>query len=443
MADTPYKIVDLVGVASMPPSTVGLAPGTVMQYEPFRAVAEAQDGVAAGCRRIVAVRCMSGAQSFHVPANGAPGVDLGSHGDYPDRDRWRDGGTIWAPRVFPGNVLRARIYYVGSGQTQYEDPPSTWNPGGPFGAIRLRHTWTAADGTTDGPIDEDLELPASEIEDAAEPAGGAALWQALTFLEVELRPTALDDEDVAVLWAENVAAQVEVHLRGAPRIVAVVVHEQPLRVVYAHDNEDARAVNGQTGVEAPQTLFPQTKDTDGATYQEQRFGTGQLVGTARRQSELGPWVCNLLAWDEGSQAFFEDIDPISVTSSTFVDILDQSSSSYDRDRPGFIVAAAHAQQHHLCDAGLVLGGEAAVVPVRIRIEAYLTGDANLATIRVQSGEFEWIDIDIDGVVPTTYEATGYLECQVTPDHAWATVQVFARVDADAVEILSVAPIFGD
>jgi hypothetical protein len=438
--DTRFKITDIDDVASVPPSTVHLRPNSVMQHEPFRAVLEAQDGVAAGCRRVVGVWGLGGHEEFHVPASGTPVLQVAPVGNFPDRETWRAAGAIRVSEVFPGSLLAVRVYYLPSGATQYEDPPGTWNPGGGFGAVQIEHTWTSGP-TTDGPLLDELQLMPSQLADASAPTGEASFWQATDYAEILLRPTDYDDESTATAWAEGASVELLLSLRGAPRIVAIVVYEQPLRVVYDHDNL-VGAVHGQAGVEAPQTQMPQLEPPDGASYEEHRFGAARTVAVATRQSELGPWLCQLVAWDESTQLYYQGVTPISVSSPTFVDVLDQAEDRYERDRPGWIVAAAHAQQHALSDAGLVLGGEAVVVPARVLLEAYLTGAANRATIRVQSGEFEWIDIEVDGVVPTTYEATGYLESQVTPDHAWATLQIFAMVDNDTVEIVQLAVEFG-
>lgn len=447
--DTQYKTVELANLASLPPSTVGLLPNTPMEHAPFRAVGVAQDGVAAGCRRVLGRWDLSGAMGFHVPGSGLPTTEVAATGSYPDRDTWRSAGSLHVPEVFPGCVVRARVYFIGSGQTQYEDPPGTWEPGGPLGAIRLRHTWTAADATTAGPTDADADLPPSPIANAAAPTGDAAYWHALAYLDLELRPDDIEDDATAVVWSERASVEIELQLRGAPRVVAVVLHEQPVRVAYAHDDPGPHAVNGASAAEAPQTLRPQVAAADGATYDEHRFGTERLAFTATRQSELGPVIASLVAWDEADADFADaEVAPIVVTSSFFVDILEQTEATYDADRPGLLVAAAHAQQHHLCDAGLVLGSDpdappdTAVVPARVVVEARVTGAANLATIRVQSGPYEWIDVDVDALLFTTYEAVGYLESQAAPDHSSALLQAFARVDADTLEIRSITVHFG-
>lgn len=447
--DTPRKTTELADLASLPPSTVGLLPNTPMEHAPFRAVGVAQDGVAAGCRRVLGCWALSGATGFHVPDDGEPTTEVAAEGSYPDRDSWRSAGSVHLPEVSPGCVLRARVLCIGSGQTQVENPPGTWEPGGPSGAFRLRCRWTADDGTTIGPVDVHVDLPASPVADAAVPVGDAAYWIALQQLELEMRPDDLEDDAVAVVWSERAAVEVELLLRGAPRLVAVVLHEQPVRVAYDHDEPGPAAVNGASAAEVPQTSRPQVAAANGTTYEEHRFGTRRLATTATRQSQLGPHVAELLAWHEAEADFSTvDVGPVVISSSTFVDVLEQTETAYDAERPGMLVAAATAQQHHLCDAGLVLGNDTAalpdtaVIPARVLVEARVTGAANLATIRVQSGLYEWIDVDVDGLVYATYEATGYLEAQAAPDHPSAVLQVFGRVDADTLEIRAITVGFG-
>jgi len=86
---------------------------------------------------------------------------------------------------------------------------------------------------------------------------------------------------------------------------------------------------------------------------------------------------------------------------------------------------------------------AAVIPGRTLVEARLTGAATLATVRIQSGEFEWVDHAVTSTSWTVLNESGFFETQVTPDHAWAVVQVFAEVDANTVEIRSFSAGFGE
>lgn len=443
MPNTEFKAIDLTTATVSEPSTVQLSPNTVMTHNPQRDVGTGQDGVCASSARVLGMWGMGGADTFHVPASGAPVVQVGPH-DFPDRDVLRNGGSIFANRLTPGNFVRARIYFIGGGNTQFEDPANTWNPGGPFGAIQVTHSWTTG-ATTDGPHSEEYVLGSSILLNAQIPMVEAGFWHQFSFIEVgPYRPDDINIPATGVDWVEDVELEFQIELRGAPRIHSVVLYEDPLRAIYDHEDDGPHAINGQRMYEVPQTQPPQIEAADGATFDENGFGSFRMLNTAERQDDaVGPAMFSLVAWNEDTQDDDTDVTPIVVTSTTLVDILEQTASTYDRDRAGLITAAAHAQVHYLSEDLLILGGEAVVVPGRAVLEARITGGATTATVRVQSGEFEWIDFTVTSGTFTLLEMTGYFESQVTPDHEFATLQVFAEVDAGTVEIRSVSATFGE
>lgn len=660
MTDTQYKVTSLDLDPGEALSLAPLRPNTLMTWAALRDVGAAQDGVCAGSRRVIGTLGVSGNAGFHVPASGAPVQQIGSH-SFPDRDTWRTAGWIRCNRLTPGCFLRARILAVGSGNTQWNSTGTTWDPAGPFGAIRLTASWVAG-GSSDGPDDYDLELPSSTLENAAAPSDDAGMWAAAQWFEInEIRPSIATAANLAN-FSEDLEAEIEVQHRGAARIVQVVLYEEPVATAYLHSDTGPHAVNGQSTYQAAQTTVPQETAADGATYNEERFGTHRLLRTAQRQQEaVGPVVFDLQAWDEGNQDDNTDVEPISISSTSLVNIQDTSSTAYDRGLPGYVVGASHAQVHYLCDkllfrtgeiwaptletlydprtnttgtndgttydetlrdrvfgstsddiqwssfydingspftmmgwfevdnlaterrpwlaqnsgasfavyprvfttgavglrhendagtsmartsaTGVVVAGTrvflawtydglnlaagvriyadgtevsyttttdgtgtprntqgsfglsyslstsvawlgsmsevrafdrvltpveianyynaalneggsftgtteepnamTCVVPGRSICEARLTGSATEATVRVQSGEFEWVDHTVTSTSWTALEATGYFETQVTPDHAWGVLQVFAQVDADTVEIRNVSAVFGE
>lgn len=106
-------------------------------------------------------------------------------------------------------------------------------------------------------------------------------------------------------------------------------------------------------------------------------------------------------------------------------------------------AAAHAQVHHLDDPDLIVGGEAAIIPVHVVVEARLSGAATEGVVRIQSGPYEWIDVAVTSANWSTLRATGYFDSQAATDHTWTTLQVFATIDAGAVEIRGALAAFDD
>lgn len=448
MTNIQYKTTSIVGLGVEPPSTVALRPNTIMTHAAQRAVGAAQDKVCGGSRRVLGTWGLSGGTGFHTPDTGVQAVGVQTH---PDRDTWRSGGSIFCNRLTPGCFARARIYFCPSGSSAYEDPPGTWNPGGPHGAVRLSHDWDS--GTSgNGPHTIDIVLEASELADAAIPTDTAQLWHQLRYVETgPLRPNVVDTEALAVEWIEDVELELEIFLQGCTRIVQVVVFEEPLRSSYEHDDDGPHAINGQNTYEVPQSLVPVIEAIDGATYDENRFGTYRMIHTAERQQRaVGPVLFSLVAWSEGTQDDTIDVTPLSTSSTSFVDAIDGTSTTYDRNRYGWICAASYAQVHKLSDAGLVFPGGAAdvlptraVVPGMVVIEARLTGGATTGTVRIQSGTYEWIDIEVTSGSWSILEASGLFETQVAADHSWATIQVFFMVDAGTIELRAASAAFGE
>lgn len=439
MTDTAFKHTPLAELSPGSASTVALRPLTVMTHEAQRAVAAAQDTVVAGSRRVVGTWGLDGSSSFAVPDTGLQGPGMQSH---PHRDTLRLAGSIFCNRLTPGSFVAARLYFIGSGSTAVGGPP--WSDGGPGGAVTLEHSW-ASGASTDGPHAVETVLEASPVVDSAIPAVQAGFWHQLQVIELGgFQPDDIATPATGVLWVEDLELQLEVKLRGSPRIQSVVVYERPVRAIYDHDEVADEAVNGQGPVEVPQSTVPQIEAADGATFEERRFGTHQLLRVAdRHQRVVGPILMQWLAHDESSQDPLEDIEPVEVTSTTFVDLLEPVVTAYDRDRAGWITAAAHAKVHYLNDRVLIMpGGVAAVVPCRVVVEAKITGV--IGTVRVQTGEYEWIDVTITSAGYTENLATGYAESQVTPDHAWGTTQVFLKVQgAGSMDVKAVAVTFGE
>jgi len=183
---------------------------------------------------------------------------------------------------------------------------------------------------------------------------------------------------------------------------------------------------GKPPVPGAKTSFPQTNAADGPTYEEHRFGSRRMAQVAERQSErLGPRPFAMSTWNESTHDPLTETepDPITTASSTFVDMMASSITTWDRNNPGWIIAGSNAQLHRLNDVRLIARGRFAVIPVRVRVDASRT--AGTGTVRVQSGSYEFVDVSITGA-RDWYTATGYLVSQVLADHNSASCSVFIR-----------------
>lgn len=418
-----YKGRTLLGLDPTSPAIGGLAPHTRMRASPFFALLRAQDTVPATSRRIVACWTLSGATDWAQP-NGAFDPDVAGVYIYPTTD-WRTIG-VYRSHVTPGCELRANVLYCPAGIAMKLAPIVG---DGAWAELRVRATWTNG-ANTDGPNNHTMTMEGSTkgTYTGLENSGAGQNWGDLREKQItDIRPAEyLTDPAVAVNFSEWTDVSLQIQIRGGARVVAVVVYEVPRAHVTLHSNRDLTSVHAMPPSNSPQTSFPQTKAADGATYEEHRFGTTRMLQVAERQSErLGPRGFAMSTWNESTISAVTDTenDPITTASSTFVDLMNSSITSYDDNNPGWIIAGSNAQLHRLNDARLIARGRFAVIPVRVRVDASRT--AGTGVVRVQSGPYEWVDVSITGA-RAWYTALGYLRSQLFADHNLASCQAFVR-----------------
>lgn len=423
-----------------------------MRWGPTRAIFAAQDTIPASSRRIIARYSLSGAQDWHVPDGTLDPGDLGSGGAprrYPDDVTWRTLAPFRA-RLTPGCQLEAHVCYAPSGLVQHDfDGMGTWVSDGAWGKVRVRCTWDP-DGASEGPHDFSLLLEGSQLGTwgGLEPQGYGGGWNKQKERKIEAiePPDYRTDPTVAQDFSEWVTVEGTIDVLGGARIIAVVLYEVPVAHVSDHDDSAAQTVHA---VPSPkqQTPMPQTKAADGATYEEHRFGTTRMLQVAQRQNErLGPRFWIFTAWDEDEANIWQASEATPITSSTTspADLWDPTITSFDADNPGFVISGAHALVHRLNDANLIIPGtNRAILPVRFFFDAELAS-GNGGWIRVQTGAFEYEDIEITKS-RDWYTAVGLVECQVYDDHAEVNGQVFLWHDSggDGVSLYAAAIEFGD
>lgn len=436
MTDSQFKVKQLAGLHPVLPASGALRQNSLMRWTPLGALMRSQDHIVATSRRTIAEWSLSGATDWAQP-NGTtnPGVSTPTGQFYPNEATWRTLGT-YRSNLTPGCMLAAHVMFCPSGLTQQDVGGGVnFQNAGAWAEIRVGVTWTNGASST-GPHYFSKILPGSDngTYGGAELSDNEANWDALDERDiVNIRPPSLTtDAAVAQDYSEWSDVQIVLQVRGGARVVHVEVHEVPVVHVTDHDDAGLTSVHAMPASLAPLTTFPQTKQADGVTYEEHRFGTTRLLQVAERQSErLGPRILHLTSWRESDASIWQQSEgnAIAITSSSFVDILDTSITSYSQSNPGWIVGGANAKLHRLCDPNLISRGEFAVVPARVHIDCTPPASGT-CTVRVQSGTYEWIDVPIaTGGARAWFTMTGYLESQVFDDHAWATVQIFARRSA--------------
>lgn len=443
MSDTEYKTKALVGLHPIYPAIGGLAPNTRCRWSPLGALGRAQDTVPASSRRIVASWSLSGANEWAQPDGSSnPGVlGAGSPQNYPTDD-WRTLGSYVA-NVTPGCELRAHVMFCPAGLT-VKLVAGGYVSDGAWAEARVAATWHNG-GASDGPNYHAITMPGSALGTygGGESTADAGNWSGLQHRKIDgIRPDGFaSSPPVGATYSEWSWVELDLEVRGGARVVGFIVYEVPLAHVSNHDEAGLLSVHAMPQGPAL-TPSPMTTAPDGTSYEEHRHGTRRVAQVAARQSDrLGPRIMQWTAWDETSIDTLTDTgpDPVTVTSTSFVSLLNASITAYNLDNPGWVVAGAHAQLHRLCDRALIMRGEAAVVPVRVRVDA--SRSAGTGTVRVRCGLYEWVDVSITGA-RDVYEATGYLESQVHADHDAPPLEVFALVASGTLSIYGISIDFG-
>lgn len=409
-----------VGIPRAPTlSTIaGVAPNSVLRLDPNRRLWKAQDTIPGQARRILAEYHLQGASSWAVPAGTVDPTSAGQ--GYPHRDTWRT-VAIHHARQSPGTKLACHCIYCPAGQTQSDDDlDGQWTSTGSWAELRVRCTWVSADATNAVTQDFDLSMEGSNKGDwgGAENTAAGSDWHSLREKLLDnIMPLGFEsDPQVGVVFSEAPHVQIELQVRGGERIVHAIVYEVPSVYTLAHDDEGPLSVHGAPPGSPEKPRRPQTDMPDGVSWEHHRWGTGFLLKTHELQAaRLGPrimqWAANSHSgtdWDETQQV------PITVGASlTLANLFLTSQTGWASARPSWLVAGSMAQLHRLHGGTNFMRGRAAVVPVRVIVDGVYTGSQS--TLRLQSSEYEWIDI----ALPATrgeVTAYGYLASQVYGDH---------------------------
>ena len=345
--------------------------------------------------------------------------------------------------VTPGCELAARVFYCPAGivTNSIDEAAGIW------AEVRIGATWTNGSSSV-GPNYRGCLMEGAQggTYGGAQNSEAGANWADLRHRDIlEIRPPGFtSDPDVSSVYSEWSSVELQLEIRGGARVTQVVIYEVPLAHVQAHDDAGEKSVHALPTSMAPQTPLPQSEPGQPAVYEEHRAGLGQLQDVAQRQSErLGPRIASIHSWRESDTSIWQQTEANALTtaSATMVDLFNSAITTYSQDNPGWIVAAGHAKLHRLCEPRRIMrGGGAAVVPVRVRVDA--SRSAGTGVVRVRSGAYEWIDVNVTGG-RAWYTATGYLESQVYGDHSWANLQLFGQCSGGGtLSVFNVSVDFG-
>lgn len=428
-------------------ATLGqLAPLTLQRLDPFRRLWRAQDSQPAQSRRVLAEYSLAGSVQWSVPDayidpdGGAQNYPIETSGGSP---AWREVGR-YRGRLTAGCMLESHVMYCPAGLVQRQVGGS-YESAGAWAEYRVAVTWSR-EGTVTGPHYWTLSMPGSPLGPygGAEPSVQGADWDDLEERLLEtIRPPDVDDDlDLAADMSEWPEVDITLEVRGGERIVHATVYEVPDRHVQRHDDSGPQTVHGAPSADVPFPASAREDAPDVGAYENHRHGTVRTMQVAQRQGErLGPrvmsWSAHVHAESYTGNRYLE-VAP----SADFVEAFDPNIEGWDPEHPGWVVACSTAKLHRL--HGVAARGRLAVVPVTVWVDASRadTGVGD-AVVRLQSGQYEWLDVTFDATVGRrTIRTYGYLESQVHGDHAAANLVLLAQVTGAPLRIYGVSVEFG-
>jgi hypothetical protein len=433
MSDTEFKPTSPGGQFT-PPSSLALSHPSAFVRTPAALAARAQDTVFAG-RRVLLSHHTGGAAEFQI-VNITPTLLIS-----PDFTTWRTLVETMTTTT-PGTVLVARVVSVPSGAKVFDDGGVTSVAIG--GEARLLFTWHKDGATATATAGLQLAPPSDQDDGAEQPAQGAA-WSQLHHAHVGVirPPGAANLPATAAVWSEDNTVKIELQVRGAARLVTVIVSEAPLDHTAEHDDL-AVSVNG-VGVDlAWETKRPQTSATDGATFEEPRYGIDRALAAAARQTErLGPAIARWGSYTgDGTDPTDDEPAPKVITvsggttgaSPTMERVSAGANVLWDRESPGFSIIGVGQQPDARRQSGT---GAAtyATIQVRLRVHLRFAGIGfGAALFRLQTAAGSWLQIrPVQTTIGTTWTwltITGSVEASIASDDAisgapYAVIQDFA------------------
>lgn len=365
------------------------------------------DRVLSHGRRILATCGLHGASGWHV-ADTAPGqMSL----TYPKPNQERGVMLTPAIRLTPGHFVRAVVVAGPSGMT--EETGSV--PTGAKGEIHIGATYTNGDGSTT--VVKVLAIPGSGELYAAQPSGASAAWSQLHKRRSALMLPA-DMNLIANLaaWADDVTVSIAVAYVGSPRVVDLVVYEEPLALAYdlaagdwiapMHAAPDGGSL-GQLGGPVP-VIKRSASDPGG--------GVEILTDAAARLAqETGPVLWSATTWDEGGQDFTAaEAEYLQVTGTTYTEIMSGEADTYSAATPAWSMSSgANARRVQESEQTAIMRDNDNVVPVRCYIYGAMSTAVGspTATVRFEAASYSIAEVAVPaGTSYAWHSAPGTLRC---------------------------------
>ena len=421
-----------------------LRAGRLGERAPVHATMLGQDSIISGGRRILFRTGLLGADAFMIPSTDPAFTPSQVYPTVEQREV-----AFGRFDLTPGHGLRMAALVLPSGPRQRLEAGG-WVKDGAGGAIQLQTRWIHQ--VFDEVTTTALAPPTSQLEFNGEPQEDGGGWSALALIRTGvLRVPAVDFDDDELKRYGGTAVRVEISLiyAGGVRPVDIVIWEEPW-VFGADEGSDVTwpagcYANGDgTPLEDYPTQWPQQRKSDAPL--DRTIGSLQVADVGRDHVVLGPAMVGWSSYSEGESAVDEiELAGVAVTSTTFVDLLNQGVIDWAPSNPGFSASscAGASSIPFSWNGPLELRGENGTIPVSVRFRARVASGGS-GIVRIQTHDYGWRDVTVMGVAYEYYSTTVWVRCGTGP---WdpSNLQFLARVTGagQTLEVQSLSATYGE
>lgn len=390
-------------------------------------------------RRILLHAGLHGAAEWHI-ADTIPGQPAQT---YPEKEVERVVARTPSITITPGHFVRVVAVSNPAGLT--EKNISGWSSDGAQGKLVVTAVYNNGADTT---VTRTIDFPGSLAQYAQQPAQEGGAWALLRrHRSPLLLPADMNFLANLTAWTDvPVTVTLALAYYGSPRVIDVVVYEEPLALAYDLSAGDwmipmhAGNAGGNLG------QLPGAVPVIKKSASDPGHGAEIVCDAARRQSqEIGPVLLAVTAWNESDQtvAATETVAR-QVTSTSYVEIWSGDSAAHSESDAGWSLSSgANARRVQESEERVVLRDADNVVPVKCSIYCRLTTAGPTATVRFETEDYSIVEVAVpSGTSWAWREATGHLRCGLGAQDP-TVLQVRAKVSSGTFEWRYVQVKFAD
>lgn len=385
------------------------------------AVIQAQDTFLAAGRRVIFEGGNKGRTSFQFSDDAEPGSDTNLQ--YPtstERTYGRARGLLT-----PGYRIRGHALVLPSGPVESVGAEII-NDDGVLGIIGLECTFTDSAGATNT-VEREVVPPPSLRENGAVNTAAGGYWSELRPIDLGIiePSTFLNSPATLNAWSLGTAYNLRVYVKGSPRIVDLVLYEEPAAIAYEF-GDTAWAAHIPAN---PQQAYPLQQQLDTGTDGDERHGSIKIMEVVEQQNrQLGPTLLSWQAWTEDvtDNGLTETDYHETIADASFVALGNQTVTAWASTAPGAATGCGGYGRRHKWGDYEVMRDRSAVMPVIVDVRGYTATSGNDAVVRVQTAADSWIDVDLSDTSSSWHRKHGWLRTAVHPEQMQSMVLLAKR-----------------